>query len=165
MVFFDPTNAEKALIHLDTGYTLNHNKSNSNISNHEDDEEEEEEEEEGNDAEYIDDGVNISTTRPDVYNIINSASKLEVQNHNSTNDPEIGWKEKLAKANCTDYLKDLKIKHNVVPNIMRVGNLSSHVVCLITQLTFSKLETLQRVAKHWTGRSIVGNRRALSTPI
>ena len=51
---------------------------------------------------------------------------------------------------CKRYIEALKIKHHAYPNVLRNADaLSNHSICLVTQLTFARLERLQMLANYW----------------
>ena len=52
---------------------------------------------------------------------------------------------------CVQYWKERRLKHHVSRNVFVNHNTATDRLCLITQLTYSRLHMLQRIAKHWQG--------------
>ena len=80
----------------------------------------------------------------------NLASSKSNSSYVHTYDP----KHHPGRGACIRYSMEVHIKHVIYTNVFR--NEHSHLdrVCLITQLTNSRLHMLQRVAEHWKGKTV-----------
>ena len=72
--------------------------------------------------------------------LIKSPSKLSI---NKTNPkPSI----------CEEYRQEIHLVHQVHTHVFGKRDTSGDVVCLLTQLTYSRLHMLQQIAEQWPGK-------------
>ena len=79
------------------------------------------------------------------------SADVDDSNQSASHHKHDGLYTRYNASACVQYWKERRLKHHVSRNVFANHNTATDRLCLITQLTYSRLHMLQRIAKHWQG--------------